>query len=146
MQARGNDESQYYPNQYATPSTAHQQSSSSVGSSPRADSFGNSSVANQSYGSNTTYTSPVDGSKISTGLPTPAAEHSSYDSHSHPYAPTGYQYTQGYNSMNQTQSYMDVNHAPASAPQSSISQYSYGQPQALQPAAQPYPPNGYGYS
>nr|OQO28207.1 Cell pattern formation-associated protein stuA [Rachicladosporium sp. CCFEE 5018] len=48
--------------------------------------------------------------------------------------------------MNQPQAYMDVNqqHAPSTAPAPPIGQYtSYGQPQALQPAAQPYPPNTY---
>lgn len=44
--------------------------------------------------------------------------------------------------MNQPQTYME--HAPASAPGSSIGQYSYGQPQALQPASQSYPTNSYG--
>jgi protein SOK2 len=136
VQARGTDDnSHWYQTQYPTPTTAAHQTHSSVGSSPRADSFSTGSIANQSYDSNTTYTSPVDAGKHTTGLQTPSPEQASYPSQ---YAPTGYQYSQGYSSMNQPQAYME--HAPASAPGS----YSYGQPQALQPASQGYPPNSYG--
>lgn len=74
-----------------------------------------------------------------TGLQTPSPEQASYHSQ---YAPTGYQYSQGFNNMNQPQAYME--HAPASAPGSGIGQYSYGAPQALQPASQSYAPNSYG--
>jgi protein SOK2 len=44
--------------------------------------------------------------------------------------------------MNQSHPYMD-NHGPGGAPPQGIPYSSYGQPQALQPAAQPYQPNGY---
>ncbi|KAK3616517.1 hypothetical protein LTR56_025898 [Elasticomyces elasticus] len=50
--------------------------------------------------------------------------------------------------MNQPQPYMDVSqsHPPPPGPASSMGQYSgYGQPQALQPAAQHYAPTSYGY-
>lgn len=101
-----------------------------MGSSPRAGSSGAGSIANQSYDSNTSYASSADRGK-----------HYGSPEHSYHYSP------QQYHSMQSAQPYMDHSHAPASTPQSSMSQYSgYGQPQALQPAAHSYAPSYPQYS
>ena len=116
-----------------------------MSSSPRAGSYSGASVANQSYDSNTSYASSVDGTKhggIQTPSPDQAPYTSAYSEHPHYAQAPGYS-----SSMNQPQPYMDVHqsHAPASGPAPSMPQYSnYGQPQALQPASQSYPP-AYGH-
>ena len=147
IQARASDDGQWYQHTGQYPVSAgaqHQASSSSVGSSPRAGSFSASSIANQSYDSNTTYASPAEQTKP-TGLQTPSPDQPPTH-HSHPYSASGYSYSQQpYGSMNQAQPYMDVNqaHAPAAAPAPGYT--TYGQPQPLQPASQQYQPSsGYG--
>ncbi|KAK4888329.1 hypothetical protein LTR49_028858, partial [Elasticomyces elasticus] len=152
VQARGN-ESQWHQAPFSQ--EAHQQANaSSVGSSPRAGSYSGSSVANLSHhDSNTSYASSIDGSKVNS-LQTPSPDQVSYPSSSYSapaqsYHPASFQPTQlNYGSMNQPQPYMDVSqsHPPPPGPASSMGQYSgYGQPQALQPAAQHYAPTSYGY-
>lgn len=139
-------------------------SHSSVGSSPRVGSFSVPSLANGSNSSNTSYASSVDGAAYS-GLKTPSPEQAQHSDHStsgaYPAAtstsqPLGSAYhynSELYSSMNQAQSYMDVSqshmtnsHGSVSAPgpPTSLPHYSYGQPQALQPASHSYQPTSYG--
>jgi hypothetical protein len=143
-------------------------SGSSASSSPRGDSI-SSGVG--SAGSNTSYAVSVNGQTA--GFKTPSPQQSapalnrdgqplSAQSHqSSTYGPPdGYGYTQGYNSMNQMQSYADVHqphmaaatHAPGSAPPQGMSHYAPYPPQSsmMQPGqqygtpSQGYPPYGYG--
>nr|POE93427.1 cell pattern formation-associated protein stua [Quercus suber] len=165
IQARGNDgqwgQAPYVPHsayeRAGYPQDVQQQVAvSSVGSSPRAGSFSGSSVVPQSYDSNTSYASSVDGNKLAS-LQTPSPEQISYPQSGIP-APSSQHYAypgqppppQSYSSMNQPQPYMDVSqsHAPPPGPAPSIPHYSgYGQPQALQPAPHSYAPTSYsGYS
>jgi len=127
-----------------------QTSSSSVGSSPRAGSYSSSSAGNKPYDSSTSYTPSVDGHKVN-GLHSPSSEQFSYPSSAtHVYSSAPYQPNplspQTYSSMNQPQPYMEMSpaHAPTSGLAPSIGQYSYGPPQALQPASHSYAPSNYG--
>lgn len=148
-----------------------QPSGSSTSSSPRGSSFSSNSVGNGSASSNTSYAASVNGH--TTGFKTPSPEQTPQVLHrdgqqvnvhsqqSSPYGnQQGYGYPpEGYNSMNQMQSYTDVHpshmsaataHAPASAAPSGLSHYAYPpQPSILQPGPQygsaptGYPPYGY---
>nr|POE51150.1 cell pattern formation-associated protein stua [Quercus suber] len=138
----------------AYPQDVQQQAAtSSVGSSPRAGSFSGSSVVPQSYDSNTSYASSVDGTKI-VGLQTPSPEQITYPHngipapppHHYAYPPQAH-HPQGYSSMNQPQPYMDVSqsHAPPPGSAPSMPHFTgYGQSQALQPAPHNYAPTPYG--
>ena len=153
------------------PQIQPQLSGSSTSSSPRGSSFGTGSAGNSSASSNTSYSASVNGH--TSGFKTPSPEQTPQalnrdgqplnvqSQQSSPYGTQqGYGYSpEGYNSMNQMQSYADVHpshmsaataHAPASAAPASLSHYSYPpQPSILQPgpqypsAPQGYPPYGY---
>lgn len=157
----------------ALPQIQPQASGSSTSSSPRGGSFSAGSVGNGSASSNTSYSASVNGQ--TTGFKTPSPEQTpqtlSRDGQplnvqSHQGSPygnqQGYGYSQeGYNSMNQMQSYTDVHqphmsaataHAPASAAPSSLAHYNTYPPQnsMIQPGPQynPAPPGypQYGYA
>lgn len=123
-----------------------------MGSSPRTGSFSSSSVAHNSYASNTSYASSVDGNGKLHSLETPSPEQQSYPASTlsgtaPPYATPAYAHH--YGSMNQGQPYMDVSqpHAQPSGPASSMAHYpSYGAPQTLQPVSHGYAPSYAGYS
>ncbi|USP74880.1 Cell pattern formation-associated protein stuA [Curvularia clavata] len=155
----------------ALPQIQSHPSSSSSSSSPRGDSISSGSVTGGSASSNTSYAASVNGH--TTGFKTPSPKHAPQDlrrdSHSlnvqsvqsSPFgSQEGYSFAPGgYNSMNQMQSYADVHqphmataaHAPASAPPSGLSHYSYPpQPSMMQSQHQysqgppgGYPPYGY---
>lgn len=145
FQARGHD-SQWNTASFV-PQTAfapdiqqHHQptSASSVGSSPRAGSSGGTSIGNQSYDSNTSYAPPVNHDHKPGEFQTPSPRSTlAPTSLSHPHAHP-YQSAPNYPTMHQPQQYMD-GHSQPPAPPPSMPQYSsYGQPQALQPAAHSY--------
>ncbi|KAF2011884.1 apses-domain-containing protein [Aaosphaeria arxii CBS 175.79] len=149
------------------PHSQPQPSGSSTSSSPRGGSIssGSASVANSSTSSNTSYAPSVNGHIP--GYKTPSPEQTPQAA-SRPGQPLNVQSQQGspygnqqsygypsegYNSMNQMQSYADVHpshmsaataHAPASAAPSSLAHYSYPQQSSiLQPGPQYPPPAGY---
>lgn len=156
----------------ALPQIQPHASGSSASSSPRGGSFSSSSVDNGSIASNTSYSASINGqttgfkpispekspralNRDGQPLNVQSQQGSPYGSHQ------GYAYSsEGYNSMNQMQSYPDVHqsqmsaataHAPASAAPGSLSHYSYPpqQPSLLPPGPQygsapaGYPPYGY---
>lgn len=155
----------------ALPQIQPQASGSSTSSSPRGGSFSAASVDNGSASSHTSYSASVNGH--ATGYKTPSPEQvpqslnrdgqplNVQSQQASPYGTQqGYGYPQeGYNSMNQMQSYPDVHqsqmsaataHAPASAPPGSLSHYSYQTGPSMIPPVQQYasgPPGypAYGY-
>ncbi|KAJ8605040.1 hypothetical protein MRB53_041552 [Persea americana] len=137
VQSRGSsDNQQWYRGQYSTPSGPPKQtSSSSVDSSPRTGSFSNSSIANHSYDSSTSYnTSPAEiNSKHSLQSP------EQHIGHQQQYTPQ-YGYQQSYqHNMNQPQPYLDVSqqHHTPTAPAPT---YPYAQQPQMPPASQQYQP------
>jgi protein SOK2 len=150
----------------ALPQIQSHPSGSSTSSSPRGGSFSAASSGNGNASSNTSYSASVNGH--TSGYKTPSPEQipqtlnrdgqplNVQSQQGSPYGnQQGYGYPQeGYNSMNQMQSYTEVHpshmsaataHAPASAAPSSLSHYSYPQqPSILQPGPQyPSAPGGY---
>lgn len=155
----------------ALPQIQPHASGSSTSSSPRGGSFSSNSTKNSSASSNTSYATSANGH--TTGLKTPSPEQTPQVlirdgqpvnvklQQGSPYGnQQSYGYPQeGYNSMNQMQSYTDVHpshmsaataHAPASAAPASLSQYAYPHQAALlQPGPQyasapaGYPSYGY---
>jgi protein SOK2 len=155
----------------ALPQIQSHASISSTSSSPRGDSISSGSAGGGSAGSSTSYAASVNGQAL--GLKTPSPELTpqqlgrddqsvnTQPVHSSPFSTQdAYGFAPcGYNSMNQMQSYADVHqphmatatHAPASAPPTGLSHYSYPpqssmmQPQHQYSQAPPgYPPYGYG--
>ncbi|KAG9388772.1 KilA-N multi-domain protein [Pyrenophora tritici-repentis] len=150
----------------ALPQIQSHQSASSNSSSPRGGSISSSSVGGGSIGSNTSYAASVHGQHTGYKTPSPEQTHQSLSRDAQPIqsSPFGTQdgygfVSNGYNSMNQMQSYADVHqphmatatHAPASAPPTGLPHYSYPsqQPPMMQPQHQyaqgppGYPPYGY---
>lgn len=152
----------------ALPQIQSHPSASSNSSSPRGDSISSGSVVGGSAGSQTSYAASINGQ--TSGFKTPSPEQTpqslnrdpqSANAHSVQSSPFGTQdgygfAPGGYNSMNQMQSYADVHqshmatatHAPASAPPSGLSHYSYPQQQSsmMQPQHQySQGPPGYPY-
>lgn len=146
-------------------------SGSSTSSSPRGGSFSASSIDNGSASSITSYSTSVNGHTAGFKTPSPEQTPQSLNRNgqplnvqSHQGSPygtqQGYGYpSEGFNSMNQMQSYPDVHqpqmsaataHAPASAAPGALSHYSYpAQPSLLPPGSQygsapaGYPQYGY---
>ncbi|KAF2001323.1 hypothetical protein P154DRAFT_575048 [Amniculicola lignicola CBS 123094] len=156
----------------ALPQLQPQTSGSSTSSSPRGGSFSAGSIANGSVSSNTSYSSSTHGHA---GYKTPSPEQTPQalnrdgqplNAQSQQGSPYGNQQSygyppEGYNSMNQMQTYPEVHpahmsaataHAPASGPPSNMSHYAYPQqPSILQPGPQYAPapagyPAPYGYN
>jgi enhanced filamentous growth protein 1 len=152
------------------PQIQPQASGSSTSSSPSGGSFSGGSAGNSIASSHTSYSASVNGHS---GYKTPSPEQApqalnrdgqplnAQSQQSSPYGTQqGYGYSpEGYNSMNQMQSYADVHpshmsaataHVPASAAPTGLSHYSYQpQPSILQPGPQyasaptGYPSYGY---
>ena len=150
----------------ALPQIQSHPSASSNSSSPRGGSISSSSVGGGSIGSNTSYAASVHGQHTGYKTPSPEQTHQSLSRDAQPIqsSPFGTQdgygfVSNGYNSMNQMQSYADVHqshmatatHAPSSAPPTGLPHYSYPsqQPPMMQPQHQynqpppGYPPYGY---
>lgn len=146
-------------------------SGSSTSSSPRGGSFSASSIENGSAGSHTSYSASINGHTSGFKTPSPEQVPQSLNRNgqplnvqSHQGSPYGTQHSygypsEGYNSMNQMQSYPDVHqsqmsaataHAPGTAAPGGLSHYAYPpQPQMSLPGPQygsapsGYPPYGY---